>query len=410
MRTNEDAQDRPGDEATVKQTASKDPEHEAAAKAAASRWELADQWRLAWRGLKWTAAGVITIGALVVVGQVFLFHQMFSQIHPVLGWAFVAAMAGLIIWLIGIPLFRFLKAPAIAEAPDVDLKSPNLPRADLLRRIEFDDAYLRTMAANPALRGHGAEAEKARVDLKALKDAVTPGGAQETVTILAEKLARFERERIAPLLVDLDKEIDGYIHKEALAVGSATAVSLNGSVDAFIVLWRNINMVSRISRLYYGRPSLRLSLLILRDVMAAVLLSRALDDVTDAAGEALGGLVTKLGGMVVGPMLDGSVNALMTTKLGYLAKKRCRSFDVWSEASARRAAMEVFDQVKRESSGLIGELVSLCGGFLGSASRAAGGVVDVAVDAAGRVLAAPRSAWSLVQDTFVKKPAKAPDS
>ena len=162
-------------------------------------------------------------------------------------------------------------------------------------------------------------------------------------------------------------------------------------------------------------------MMILRDVMTAVLLSRALDDVTDAAGEALGGLVTRLGGLVVGPMIDGSVNALMTTKLGYLAKKRCRSFDVWNEAKAQRATRDVLEQVKKESASLINDVIKASSGFIGAATNAAGGVVGaagdavgaaagIAVDAAGKVMKAPKSAWSIVQDAFVKRPGTAKPS
>ncbi|MEO0879687.1 MAG: DUF697 domain-containing protein [Pseudomonadota bacterium] len=395
-----------------------------------ARWEIAEQWRLAWRSLKWAAFGAVGFFGLMAAGQIYLFHQMFSDIHPAAGGAFVAIVLGLAIWLIGAPLYRFFQAPTIAQPPAVDLKQADLPPGDIKRRIAYDDTYLRGIANNPALVSRRGAAIAARRDLEALKNAQADG--------LAQRLAAFERERIATLLVDLDKQVDDYIHKEALAVGSATAVSLNGSVDAFVVLWRNINMVSRISRLYYGRPSLRLSLTILRDVMVAVLLSRALDDVSDAAGEALGGVMTRLGGMVAGPLIDGSVNALVTTKIGYLTKKRCRSFDVWSETRATRATKEVIDQVKRESSALVGELVKMTSGFFGAAgdivgaaatkasdvagaaasaaetvagaaataaATAAGGVVGAASDAAEKVLAAPKSAWSIVQDTFVKKPA-----
>ena len=266
-----------------------------------------------------------------------------------------------------------------------------LTKPALQKRIRFDEAYLKAMIANPELAEHHAAADAARNELKTLAQN------EASPAVVATALAAFERERIAPLLIDLDKRVDDYIRREALAVGAATAVSLNGSIDAFVVLWRNANMVSRIARLYYGRPSLRLSLLILRDVTLAVILSRVLDDVTDAAGDALSGLVTKLGGMVVGPVMDGSINALVTLKLGYLAKKRCRSFEVWSQSNTQRAALEVFEQVRRESTGLIGDLLKLCGG-------AVGGVAGVAAGAAGAVLSAPKSAWSLVQNALVRKP------
>lgn len=366
------------------------------------KWEIADQWQRLWRTLKWAVSGFVCVGALICVGQIYLFQQIFSDIHWALGGGFTFIVTGLAIWFIAIPLIRFFKAPAIAEPPNVDLTATTVSPIHVLRRMTYDLTYLKGLARNPEMATHLTAISQTRADLSVLKDDLTKS--TTSATEIARTLADFERQRIAPLLDDLDRTVDGYIQKEALAVGTATAVSLNGSVDAFIVLWRNINMIARISRLYYGRPSLRLSLIILRDVMTAVLFSRALDDVTDAAGEALGGLVTRLGGLVVGPMLDGSVNALTTTKLGYLAKRRCRSFDVWTHARAQRATLDVFEQVKRESSTLVGELIKMCGGFIGAASGAAGGVIGAAAGTAGKVLKAPKSAWSLVQDKLVKKP------
>ncbi|WP_425410859.1 DUF697 domain-containing protein [Hyphococcus sp.] len=360
------------------------------------RWEIGYQWRVLWRRIKWAVIGFMSFLALLAVGQIYLFHQIFSDIHPVLGWVFILTVTALFFATVAFPLVKFFYSPSIAQPPDVDLKNPEIDSAALARRIDFDMAYLNNIAANPALAGHRNEAIKAREDLRILANDVHANN-------LPAKLADFESKRIAALLTDLDKRVDDYIHKEALAVGSATAVSMNGSIDAFIVLWRNVNMISRISRLYYGRPSMRLSLQVLRDVMVAVLLSRALDDVTDMAGDALGRTVTRLGGLVAGPLMDGSVNALVTLKLGYLAKRRCRSFDVWSRSSATQAVKEVFERVSKESSTLTGELVRMSSGVVSAASRATGRVASFASDAAGNVFATPKSAWSLVQNTFARK-------
>jgi uncharacterized membrane protein YcjF (UPF0283 family) len=208
----------------------------------------------------------------------------------------------------------------------------------------------------------------------------------------AKELSAFERQRILPLLSDIDRQVDSYIRREALAVGGATAVSLNGSIDALVVLWRNVNMISRIARIYYGRPNFRLSLVIIRDVATAVVLSRVADDVSEAAGETIGGLANRLGGMVAGPIMDGSVNALMTLKLGYHAKRRCRSFDLWTETRAKQVTREVFEQVKRESTGLLNDLIKACGGFVGAAAGAA-----------GKAMSAPRSAWGMLQNVVMRR-------
>ncbi|MEL7490150.1 MAG: YcjF family protein [Pseudomonadota bacterium] len=362
-------------------------------------WEIAEQWRTAWRSIRWIAGGLIAVLFLMAFGQIYLFYQMFADIHAALGAAFLLAAAGLFGWLIGVPLWRFFQAPAIAVPPDVDLKAKAPSRPAVLARLQYDENYLKRLVNNPALGDKKPDALQALEEIRSLKRSAK----EKEIDALAGALSDFERDRMAPVLSDIDKRVDAYIHRESVAVGAATAVSMNGSIDAFIVLWRNVNMIARISHLYYGRPSLRLSMMIVRDVAVAVILSRALDDVTDAAGDALGGMVSRLGGMIVGPVMDGSVNALMTLKLGYVAKQRCRSFDVWNEARAARVTKDAFEQVRRESASVINDLAKICGGVAGSAADAAGAAAGVAADAAGKVLAAPKSAWALVQSTFARK-------
>ncbi len=351
--------------------------------AQSQRWEFAAQWKLAWRTLMWVFWGGVVLGALVVVGQGYLYFQLFADIHPALGYAFVAVLTAAIGWFIVRPLIGFFSMPVMAAPPDVHFDHGAPDAASCAARLRYDLRYLNAMRANPEL-----------AEVRAAIDAAYEEGrglAQRKAQ--AEDIRRFEAERIVPLLAPLDDKVDKIVRAEAIAVGMSTAVSLNGTIDAFIVLWRNANLIGRVSRIYFGRPHLRGSLRILRDVAAVVLLSRALDDVTDISGEAIGGLLGRFGGVVAGPVLDGAVNALMTLKLGYLAKNRCRSFEAWDAKTARKAAKSVFDRVRKESAGVAAELMKRCGGF---ASAAAGAAEQTAQSA--------KNAWSAVQGLFVKRP------
>lgn len=355
---------------------------------AEERWEIAVQWRRAWAALKWAAYGVAVVMALVIVGQVYLFSSLFFDLHPILGGLFLGFVSVILVWFVGRPAWQFLRMPRAAVPPDVELDDPNLTHHDVERRLDYDLTYLKNMRANPALANKATAIAAAMAELEKLRDAEKKLPPRET----GERINRFEADRILPLLSDLDKQVDSYIHKEAVGVGSATAVSLNGTIDAFIVLWRDINMISRIGRLYYGRPSLRLSAQIIGDVAMSVILSRAADDLSETAGDTLGGLINRLGGVVAGPIMDGSVNALMTLKLGYAAKRRCRSFDVWSKRKAMEVARDVVDQVRKESSSVISDLLKACGSATGAA-----------IDVVGKAWSAPKSAWALVQNTLGRR-------
>lgn len=354
----------------------------------ADRWEIARQWKLAWRGIRLAALGGLVLAALLVVGQVYLFYDLFAALHPWAGLGFLVVVTLALIAFVGAPIVRMARLPAAVRPPAIDLSIADISERDLHRRKRFDRAYLTALSKNPLMTERQGE----------IDDALDALG---SVPLHPAAISAFEHERIEPLLASLDRLVEQDIHAEATAVGVATAVSMSGAVDAAIVLWRNVNMVSRVARTYYGRPSLRASLLVVRDVAGAVVLSRALDDVTDMAGSALGRVSSHIGGMIAGPVMDGSVNALVTLKLGYLAKSRCRSFTAWTPQRKANALAEVFGQIKAESVSVTGELVRTLegvGGAVGGAFAWAG----------GKAAAAPRSAWTQVRRLIARKPTAKP--
>ena len=359
------------------------------------QWELASQWARGWRFLKWSVTAFIVIAFLVVIGQGFLFYRMFDDVHPVLGYAYVVILALILGVMVGRPIRSFLAMPVAARPPSIviDPKAPE-PSA-LAARLKYDLKYLDMLAGNPLLKD---ESDAIRVGIakgRALLDRAKLGQQDEALAVSVE-LEAFERDHIEALLKPLDAKVNALIHAEAVGVGVATAVSMNGTVDAFIVLWRNANLIARVSRIYFGRPHLGGSLRILRDVAAIVVVSRALEDVTDITGDVIGGLLGRMGGLVAGPLMDGGINAMMTLKLGYLAKRRCRSFKGWSAGQAKAISEEALQGVKQESGSVVTDLLKRCGGLTSHAARAT-----------EKAFAGSKNAWGLVQSWFGGKPAGA---
>ncbi|MEM7767830.1 MAG: DUF697 domain-containing protein [Pseudomonadota bacterium] len=274
----------------------------------------------------------------------------------------------------------------MAQPPHIDIDPANPDPAAMRARLAYDVKYLKALRRNPHLTAESAAIDASiaagqQLQARTLKS----GWAQARLA----DIHAFEAQHIEAQLKALDAKVDQVIRAEAVAVGVATAVSMNGTVDAFIVLWRNANLVSRIARLYFGRPHLRGSLLILRDVAAIVVVSRALEDVTDITGDVIGGVLGRMGGLVAGPVMDGAVNATMTLKLGYLAKRRCRSFEAWTPAKARSISAEALERVKRDSSAVVGDLMKRCGGLTASAARA----TEMAMQGS-------KSTWGIIQSWF----------
>ncbi|KJS26141.1 MAG: hypothetical protein VR75_08575 [Hyphomonadaceae bacterium BRH_c29] len=351
-------------------------------------WELASQWAQGWKFLKWSATAFIVIAFLVVIGQGFLFYRMFDDVHPVLGYAYIVILALMLAVLVGRPIMGFLSMPVAARPPSIvlDPKAPD-PKA-LTARLRYDLKYLDMLARNPLVQEERGAIDEGILRGQALLNRARRATPEEALAV-SVALEAFEREQIEVLLKPLDKQVEQLIHAEAVGVGVATALSMNGTVDAFIVLWRNANLVARISRIYFGRPHLLGSLRILRDVAAIVVVARALEDVTDITGDVIGGLLGRMGGLVAGPIMDGGVNAMMTLKLGYLAKRRCRSFKGWSAGQAKAISAEALQDVKEESGSVIGDLLKRCGGLTSTAARAT-----------EKAMAGSRSAWGLVQSWF----------
>ena len=359
------------------------------------QWELASQWARGWRFLKWSATAFIVIAFLVVIGQGFLFYRMFDDVHPVLGYAYVVILALILGVMVGRPIRSFLAMPVAARPPAIVI-DPQAPEPSALAaRLKYDLKYLDMLAGNPLLKD---ESDAIRVGIakgRALLDRAKLGQQDEALAVSVE-LEAFERDHIEALLKPLDAKVNALIHAEAVGVGVATAVSMNGTVDAFIVLWRNANLIARVSRIYFGRPHLGGSLRILRDVAAIVVVSRALEDVTDITGDVIGGLLGRMGGLVAGPLMDGGINAMMTLKLGYLAKRRCRSFKGWSAGQAKAISEEALQGVKQESGSVVADLLKRCGGLTSHAARAT-----------EKAVAGSKNAWGLVQSWFGGKPAGA---
>ncbi len=361
----------------------------------APQWEFASQWSKAWKVLKWSGVALLTIAFLTVIGQGFLFYRIFDDVHPVLGYSFILILAALLLLLVGRPLASFLSMPVAAKPPHTpfDIEKPDISL--LSQRLKYDLKYLAMLKRNPLLADEVSAMEEGIAIGRALLARFAIAGEESAANVAAD-LEAFQKDHIEIHLKKLDAKVDKLIHAEAVGVGVATAFSMNGTVDAFVVLWRNANLIARISQIYFGRPHLGGTLLILRDVAAIVIVSRALEDVTDMTGDVIGGLLGRMGGLIAGPVMDGAVNAMLTLKMGYLAKRRCRAFEGWSARQARSISAEALERVKKESGSVATDLLKRCGGLT---SRAAW--------AAEQTMSGSRNAWSMVQGWFGRKPSEA---
>jgi len=289
-------------------------------------------------------------------------YSFFADMNAWLGVAFLVLFFAALGWFVVRPIYQFMRMPAA-------LRPPSLPpitertAADLARHLAFVERYLLSLLDNPEWDGDPLQVDDAVERCRALRSETTDAD-QTQVAALSDRIHRLEQETVARLLAPLDAKVRKVIRQEALGVGIATAVSWNGTVDAFIVLWRNCNLISRIAKIYYGRPGARGTLSILRDVSAAVIAGAYLQDLSEAAGSALGGIFGKAAGALGGPLLDGGLNGVATLRIGYVAKARCRAFSAWNDTTRAQAMRGAFKEAALLSKDLVAEIIRTVGGTL----------------------------------------------
>lgn len=334
--------------------------------------DLVNVFRRVFRAFRLIGFVFLGVTLWVIGREIVALHGAVREVSPVLGVLFLVAAVALVGRLLGVPVWRFLKMPAVVRPPETPVADADWRVEHSEAHVEYLGRYLASVARNPRLRGARTEIQAAVRELDAVRARVVQTG--DAGKARAD-VASFETRFISPILAPLDREVDVLIRNEALGVGIATAISPNGTLDAFLVLWRNANLVSRIANVYYGRPGARGTLTILRDVSAAALLATYLEGVSEAAAGVLRGVLGSVAGVVAGPVVDGSINAVATLRIGYLAKARCRSFKAWNEATRREALKAALVAAKDRSKDVLAGIAKAAGGTFADLSGKVGGAV-----------------------------------
>lgn len=333
---------------------------------------LHDFGRVVGRMFRWIRTLSIGLIAVVVVLLGFRIAEIYGAIHdlnPWLGWAFLLALGLALYVFIVRPLLGFLRMPIVMKPPKLPAAGDRRPQ-HLVRHLEFVERYVAALPTNPEWSGEAGDVDAACATCRALR-ARAERVSQDDLPALVAELGELERVTVGRLLAPLDRKAAEAIRAEALKVGLATAVSPYGTLDAFLVLWRNINLVTRVATIYYGRPGARGTLKILRDVAMATMLGAYLEELGQIAGEAVGSLVGKTAGFFTGPLMEGCLNGVATLRIGYVAKSRCRAFNAWTPKTAPQAAQAAIAEAATLSAGLVKDVVTSVGGGILSVTGSA---------------------------------------
>jgi uncharacterized protein DUF697 len=267
----------------------------------------------------------VCVVSLIVAGLTSLI-SLADRIHPVVGtivfWSVCAAAAFFALYC----AIAYARLPA-ALVPPRESSGPE------------HDAYMEALrfrlAANPRMRGR---------------------------PLISE-------EDVESAVAQLSAEADAVVRKTASTVFLSTALMQNGRLDALILLATQIQMVSRVARIYVQRPSPHELLRLYANVAGTAFIASGIESLD--LGEMVAPLATSIvpalkGGipglsgisaLLVKCVSNGAANAFLTLRVGEVARRYCeltsRCPPELIRKSATAAAVQHLGRIVRENGALV---------------------------------------------------------
>ena len=305
--------------------------------------------------------GIVTLVGLA--GSALFLYREAAAVHPLLGGAVAGLFALGIVLLLIVPVVRVARLPRALIRP----RETTGPRWE-----RYVDRYAARLVRNRRLASSGYDLARLEAAIRARPDPDRRRIAEEAERAVAH-LDRAAREAIV---------------RHAAAVFTATAVSQSGRLDAAVVLSAQFRLIREIAEIYYQRPRPREMLGLYANVGAAAFVAGEIQDSEILAvlgapvSASLTGLIP-IGGadplvtLLVNSLLDGSANALLTLRIGALARRSCALRLEESRTLLNRSA-------SLEAAGLLGVVVGQGAAKLAAMTRKL--VVERAVKASSRAV------------------------
>jgi hypothetical protein len=274
------------------------------------------------RILTFLAAFTVIAFALIVIRETTAVVTLAREFHPVAGQVTLWTLVLVYGVCLGVPLFLFVRLPKPLVPPMSDT-DPAFPGhlSNLRRRL----------VKNPHLRGV----------------AITP-----------------DRASIQAALDLLEIRANQEIRKEASLVFLSTAVSQSGRLDGLFVLVAQTRLVWKVAHVYRQRASARELLHLYANVAATVFAAESIEDLDlaevteplmapllEAAGVGVTVVLAPVATVLADSLLQGTVNALLTFRVGCIAKRYSAGMPLPSPKLVRKAAT-------REASVMLGGVVA----------------------------------------------------
>jgi hypothetical protein len=268
------------------------------------------------------AIAVLALFGLLVVRETAAVVALARAFDPRLGQAVLWGLVALWLICLGVPAIMVLRLRAPLRPPALEAPEP-VVRTHLER-------VARRLSRHPLVIGPVA------ADAVAIDTALKP----------------------------LDELAEREMRKLATTVFVSTAISQSGRLDGLFVLVAQSRVVWKVARIYWQRPNARDLVYLYANVAASVFAAQALEDielgealepivpsVVEAAGLGMTVVFAPVATILADAMLQGTVNALLTLRVGCITRQYCRSLPVPDHRTVRRSA-------SREAARLLPKLVA----------------------------------------------------
>lgn len=295
---------------------------------------------------------VLVAFVLFVFNQVMQVYTYTNAINPILGKSVLVALTLLFGALFVVPVILYFRLPTPITPPEKEEERP-LYLEKLGRRL----------SRNPLLRN--------------------------------EKLDYIKDEDIQKGLDLLSARADVIIQNTAKSIFLTTSISQNGKLDALTVFITQSKMVWDLAHIYYQRPAPKDIVALYANVGAATFLAAQIEDLdfseqlepvfgTVLQNSALKSVpfVSSITNVVMDSLLEGTINAFLTLRVGIITKRYCGTLDTFNVRIVRRAAF-------REASSMLKNIVvqssgQVVSGIVRATKKAGIDTVKSSMGAAGR--------------------------
>jgi len=301
-------------------------------------------YRWFWGGI-WAA---LILAAMVIALTVYQFAELLTSIHPDLLWAVFILIGILLCWVL-LRCYHYARVPQVVKPPALPEPDKGWSPSQQRAYIVFACKWLQQQRSNPQLPQEARD--KIPEALQAVRAPLAGKARTDPVRAALALSTRIEMT-FSDVIRPLDELAQRQIQQAAVEVCIATALSPSALMDSLITMARNIELISGLATLYYGRPGFGGTVRIIRDVFGSAIVAGISQEVSSGLAGTLAEMTGTWTTKFLGPAGQGILNGLLLMRIGSATQQRCRSittpgfsWTTWGATDYRHAAARLFNWI-----------------------------------------------------------------